>query len=433
MKNSKYNIFVKNDFPNKSLIYNSKTGSLVDLDIEAESFFLRFEKNNKMDIPFKYYDTMLKTGIIIDDELNELDELSLLRRRSQFSNNYLGMTIAPTLDCNFRCIYCYEKNALDNLMMSTETQESIVKFVEDKIKTISGFQVTWYGGEPLLAMDVINNLSEKFIKICKDNEVHYSAGIITNGYLLDKKIAKELKSDKVNFAQITLDGIKEIHDKRRFTKEHQPTFERILKNIDIATAYIERISIRVNVDKKNSTGIPILIQELESRGILKKALPYLGYVDDINDCYSSKLCMSYNDYSKIKFDLEEVLVQKGFNNTFLSYYPRQITNVCGAECDYSFIIDPDGDFYKCWNDIGNKELSVGSFNLKENLGNKNANLIFEYMLFDPTKDSKCKECNLLPICMGGCPKQRLENKSRCTYLKHTLDRYLNAVANEKQN
>lgn len=46
------------------------------------------------------------------------------------------------------------------------------------------------------------------------------------------------------------------------------------------------------------------------------------------------------------------------------------------------------------------------------------------------KDSKCKDCLLLPVCSGGCPKYRMMNKYEgkeidvCPLIKHDLDEFL---------
>jgi len=63
--------------------------------------------------------------------------------------------------------------------MSEEVQNSLI---ESRIKTIANLGITWYGREPLLAF------SDRIIKLCDDNNVNYSASVITNGYLLNSGI-----------------------------------------------------------------------------------------------------------------------------------------------------------------------------------------------------------------------------------------------------
>jgi uncharacterized protein len=78
----------------------------------------------------------------------------------------------------------------------------------------SFFGVTWYGGEPLLGIPVIERLTSKFKEICERKKAEYTAGSI-NGYLFTTKIVKQLLGLGIDFAQITVDGPKETHDSRR--------------------------------------------------------------------------------------------------------------------------------------------------------------------------------------------------------------------------
>lgn len=46
----------------------------------------------------------------------------------------------------------------------------------------------------------------------------------------------------------------------------------------------------------------------------------------------------------------------------MTYYPKLINNFCGADSVNSFVIDAEGDIYKCWSDIGVKEHSIDNIN-----------------------------------------------------------------------
>lgn len=85
----------------------------------------------------------------------------------RYNRSHLSLVIAATSNCNFRCVYCYEGSVLRASTMSEAIQETIVKFVESEAPHLETFTVTWYGGKPLLALDIIENLSIKFVDICK--------------------------------------------------------------------------------------------------------------------------------------------------------------------------------------------------------------------------------------------------------------------------
>jgi len=89
--------------------------------------------------------------------------------------------------------------------MNKRVQEGILDFVK-KYDTVKFLNVTWYGGEPMLATDVIKFLSFELQKLVE----HYNASMITNGFYLDK-IVDTISDWRISRLQITLDGTKETH------------------------------------------------------------------------------------------------------------------------------------------------------------------------------------------------------------------------------
>jgi uncharacterized protein len=85
----------------------------------------------------------------------------------------------------------------------------------------------WYGGEPLLAIDTIDYLTQEFLKLCGD-KVKYTAAMVTNGYNLNKDNVNRLKKLKVKRVQITIDGPKIIHDERRKLSNGKGSFDKII-------------------------------------------------------------------------------------------------------------------------------------------------------------------------------------------------------------
>ena len=135
-----------------------------------------------------------------------------------------------TLNCNFRCTYCFEEHRDVNL--TDCTLERIKKMVELKLQEgYSRLSIDWYGGEPLLNMSGIKELSQFFIQLCNERAIEYVASITTNGYTFSPDIQRELFSLGVAHAQITLDGSKEIHDKRRILLDGNSSFDTIKNNI----------------------------------------------------------------------------------------------------------------------------------------------------------------------------------------------------------
>ena len=109
MKKSNYNFFIdyKED-ENKIIAYNALSNNVALMDKEEFDIFNNSENLDSIDNQLL---SQLKIGnFIVDDELDELELIRFKMLESRFNRNLLSLTIAPTSACNFRCIYCYEKN-----------------------------------------------------------------------------------------------------------------------------------------------------------------------------------------------------------------------------------------------------------------------------------------------------------------------------------
>ena len=83
-----------------------------------------------------------------------------------------------------------------------------------------------------------------------------------------------------------------------------------------------------------------------------------------------------------------------------------VKNCCATTLN-SFVIGPEGEFYKCWNDVSDNSKIIGYIN-KDKLDNPI--LLQRYIVGTKWYNNKdCKECFVLPICKGICAWYRLRN------------------------
>lgn len=413
MIQSKYNHYFKNN--DVYFIYNARTNALLQLDKEAFYKFKIFEieESDENDL----YKNLLYGGMIIPDEVEELQIIENEMYTKRFSNKSLGLSIAPTMECNFTCPYCYERDSQKYSKINEVTKENIVNYVYNKKSEISSLVITWYGGEPLLCLDDVKELSRKFIDICDENDIKYFAGITTNGYFLSLDIFKLFKNLRIGSIQIPLDGHKDFHDYTRFNKEGCGSFDKIIDNLkalkviyDSEEGYKPFISIRLNVTRLNMDSMFDVLKELDNNNILSYVTPYVAHVfddDDINNEFTLSL-EEFNIF-KQKF-LNELENSYNKKLDLSTIYPSRIANSCSCDVQSSFVIDPDGNLYKCWEEIGKIKSKIGNINTGlDKFKNKN---YFDYLQFNPTKHLVCKECNILPLCMGGpCPLRRVDGRA----------------------
>jgi uncharacterized protein len=82
------------------------------------------------------------------------------RHALSFDSSHVGLTVCPTLKCNFRCPYCFEASQADGATMTAETVDRLIAFIAS-YKDARRLSLAWYGGEPTLAWEVIEDLTAR--------------------------------------------------------------------------------------------------------------------------------------------------------------------------------------------------------------------------------------------------------------------------------
>lgn len=416
-KASHYNHFVPTE-DGKRLAFNAMSCGLAEMDEESYQVYEALAGGDGDGVDRQKHaeliENLKKGGFLIDPDLDELAAIRAAHYRARFGNRGFGLTIIPTLRCNFACDYCYEDSKIHSTpddrggLMSDEVCDNIVKLCEQRIEPKGTFGVTWYGGEPLLAPQIIEKLTKEFIRICEEKEASYHAGIITNGYLLDEKNLELLKRCKVTFAQVTIDGPREVHDKRRCLKSGGGTYDRIMENLlRIPEDSGLRIAIRINVDKRNEQGVPTLLRQMRHIGLHQREHVSINFGHITHYRHScqdiASTCMNSADFSQFMVWAYDGAVRDGFR---LTTYPRPMITSCGAVGCNSALIEPEGDVHSCWNTIGEKHKRSGKLDAS---GIHSTNQCVQWQAWSPFREA-CRVCNVLPLCMGGCPYKTIHKQ-----------------------
>ena len=109
------------------------------------------------------------------------------------------------------------------------------------------------------------------------------------------------------------------------------------------------------------------------------------------------------DFSKEEVAFYKKALSKGFKVQGVQY-PN--ISICGAVSINSLVIDPKGDIYKCWNEVGRSNGKVGNIDNPIAVNNR----LLDWLAYDPFESNDCIECTVFPICMGGCPYYPLNKK-----------------------
>lgn len=398
LKKSMYNVEIDRIDNENVLMFNSFTTAFGIMDKRACEIYFHSDLIDEECVKNKEdqetISIMKDNGFLVNRELDEYAKLKVIGNMSRYSNENFSLMIAPTMACNMACPYCYEEKT--NKRMSENIENALVDYVEKTIinNKIKKFNVAWYGGEPLLEKKMILRLSRKFINICKDNNVIYTAMIVTNGSLLDKSTANMLKEEcQVSFAQITIDGLSENNNSRRKLKSGENSFEIITNNIDVSNEFID-IKIRINIDKTNLEETKQLINYFmdDKKWDKNRVKYYFAPVTNVTDACTAKVedCFTSTEFGKIDAKLLDFIYKKGNVETIKEMYPKFATCSCDAVTPNTYVVDPEGFLYKCADVIGIKSNRVGDIFSGPEFNN-------EYIeLLNLDTPDECKECNLLP-------------------------------------
>lgn len=346
MKPSRYNLIFEAD--DHTYVYNTKTGvmgqtSMSPYDLE--------DTLSRSDDDSQQWQRLKAHGFLIEDHMDELREMADLEDKAQF-DDYLKLTILPTEACNFRCVYCYEHFLRGE--MSKETQDQLIEYVEKNLPHYSGLIISWFGGEPLEALSVVENLSKAFISICKAHRKPYNAGMTTNGYDLTARMMKRLKALHITEYQITLDGIPEIHDKQRILSTGEGTSKQIIDNL---------MDIQKNI---KSSAIRIILRTNFSKEMMNHLDEFQSFIDDhfLEDQRIKFYWQLVGDYGYVKDtgvrdifasnqDYETLMTSAAlaYGDKFISHLYGPAGSVCYALKRNAFVIGSDGVIKKCTCDL----------------------------------------------------------------------------------
>ena len=423
LRTSNYNIRLDlKENTNQCLMIQGVHGSFDILDKKYANILEECENEiSKADtLPYIIREEMIKRGYLTT--LSEEEEFKFITKLCKGMNERgrkrLSITILPTYNCNFRCEYCFERNlqrkGRDWLSRKMETEMVDAIFAKLKSAKGDGYKlegIYLFGGEPLLRTnyDIVKHICDKA------KEIGVSICCISNGYDLDKYIDLINEFD-FRYVQITIDGIGEEHDKRRYLAGGQGSYARIMQNVQLGLEKGINIVLRTNVNTKNLEGISELIELYKNNGWTEKP-NFSYYFKTTMKCYDqlgeslsevelmSKMAELYGeDIGKFQFNsiyqgLSTRLWDMLENNTFAPFR----SGYCGANMGM-YTIDPYGDIYPCWDVLSEKEHVIGKVNVETSEFEFNDNLE-RWKGRTVDKLEECKKCKYMMFCGGGCAAQ----------------------------
>lgn len=240
--------------------------------------------------------------------------------------------LVVTGSCNMRCSYCYENGGRTNDKLTIDNARRIIDWFVDQ----GGKDIVFFGGEPMLEYDTIRHTIDYCELTYPDTKWNFR--IVTNGTIIPKRSIEFFMGRRNLHLQVSIDGMREVHDEnRRFASGH-PSFDivlnnfRKLKDADINRSYMHTLT---------REAIPKLY---EAALYFSEYTKYVSWTPVMTDEFTKD---DLREYVKQIEKIYELAITKGLKvRTFDLALSPPMDFPCGA-CKSMALVTPSGDLYPC--------------------------------------------------------------------------------------
>ncbi len=267
------------------------------------------------------------------------------------SNRMLHLILMPTEQCNFRCVYCYEDFADGE--MPRAVVDSVKALMRRRAADLDLLAIEWFGGEPMLALGLIEELQEFTLRLAEVNAgMRLTGSMTTNGSLLRQDRFRRLLGLGVTRYQISLDGTKEAHDCQRRRLGGGGSFDAIWRNLlairDVPESF--RVLLRLHATAENLEELELLVDELSKEfggdpryRLMFKAVRHFGGPHDdaavpVLERHGEKRTL--DRLGHLASDLGLAVQQSPFAE-------EGVLKGCYAAATSTFVVRSNGDLAKC--------------------------------------------------------------------------------------
>ncbi len=259
-----------------SLIMNPLSGAMDLFDAPALSLLRRPDDREAHRAFPAFYQYCRDRGYLYDSPHHEEAALAAAHQKAltRYSAEPFRADIYMTFLCNLRCIYCFQGHRFHG--RGGVIQSAVIGALFD---ALAEFRQRWpsprppvltlVGGEPLLKRKSQWEAIARILDL--SDQQGYRTRILTNG--VDLAFYSDLLAGyDLNFIQVTLDGPKQVHDRRRVFADGEGSFDYVTEGIDKAVDKGLHVVIRVNIDAQNVGLLPDLADFILKKNWLDKGV-----------------------------------------------------------------------------------------------------------------------------------------------------------------
>lgn len=408
-------------------LFNTLNGALLSFDDPSRIERIKNIAETKLaekDGDPELFEALKSADFIFSGDIDEFEIAKQIFIDTRgFVQSRLRIMIYTTNECNFRCNYCPQPHINKN--MTPEILDNICSAIEKLLNSgrYKKLSISWFGGEPLLNLGIIERGMLRFGEICKEKGIELSSSITTNGYNLTQNTLRRLFDLGVLEYQITVDGTEKTHDRTRVLKNGAGTWRRIWNNLISMCTFEDKfiVHLRINVNSDNMSEAKELINMLNDNFDDRfqtqiQAVMNMGGVThpDANFC-------TPDTARELLLDIYSYLGRVRPNEVGqLVRLLRPFGFVCNCADPHYFVVRTDGMICKCELEVDDEFNILGS-------GDSGA-LVLDYAKLSqyiaPVFAGECETCRMFPLCYGlSCPQKKAKKNACAIVGNFRLDEY----------
>ena len=361
-----------------------------------------------------------KRGFLLEDRLEEIEHPDTKITDHLLNKKMEYLLLQVTQECNLRCQYCvyggtYENRTHSNLNMSAELSKRAIRYYVERTTEMDELTLGFYGGEPLLRMDLIKECVAYIRQLVPDKIITFT--LTTNGTLLSIENARYLYENGFNIV-ISLDGSKEDHDKNRvFKNSNVGSFDVIMNNLrkikELLPDFMDNISF--NTVLNHNSNFSCVKDYYNSNEIVKDAYSVFNLVETNNAHFASEFSQRFLiEYKYEQFllfmymlgkcDKKYLLSSQLINIVFYRDFWRLLkeSGNIDRKCHHNgpcvpgsrrLFVSVTGNFYPCEKVPEEEVTRIGNIN-----DGVNKEICTKMLNIGKITENACKKCWALRIC-----------------------------------
>lgn len=348
----------------------------------------------------------------------------------------LSVLIKPASgSCNMNCDYCFycdETSKRSQALYGFMSEETLKNVIRKTISHAEGsITYAFQGGEPSLRGIEFFKLAVKFQKQYNRNNITVMNSFQTNGILIDENWCRFFKENSF-LVGVSLDGIDDVHDAYRHTRDGDVTFSRILSSIRLLEKHKVDFNILTVISERAAQNVEKIYNFYSQQGwIYQQYIVCLDPLGSQHDKASlSPTSEQYGDFLIRLFRLWYRDWEKGmqpyirqFENyiaILLGHIP-EACDQCGV-CSIQTVVEADGSVYPC-DFYMLDEYKIGNLNTQRLSDFNHHCLTSDFVKRSLKLSEACKLCRYFYICKGGCQRNRDFIENNGLYENHFCKSY----------